>query len=127
MLRLNAITLSLALLFPAAYAVASATDTFDTHFLKGTAKDHQLSQMTLDPNAPYPGDYPLDIMVNGEWRGVYTLTVSQRPDNTCLSESQLRGLGIKLPASPRIRAVFRCARRCTAAATALTPASCSWI
>ncbi|ELM3723932.1 fimbria/pilus outer membrane usher protein [Edwardsiella piscicida] len=101
MLRLNAITLSLALLFPAAYAVASATDTFDTHFLKGTAKDHQLSQMTLDPNAPYPGDYPLDIMVNGEWRGVYTLTVSQQPDNTCLSESQLRGLGIKLPASPR--------------------------
>lgn len=97
MLRLNAITLSLTLLFPAAYAMASATETFDTHFLKGTAKDRQLSQITLDPNAPYPSDYPLDIVVNGEWRGVYTLSVGQRPDNTCLSESQLRGLGLKPP------------------------------
>ncbi|WP_379971556.1 FimD/PapC N-terminal domain-containing protein [Edwardsiella ictaluri] len=95
MLRLNAITLSLALQPPAACAMASATDTFDTHFLKGTAKDRQPGRITLDPNTPYPGEYPLDIMVNGEWRGVYTLTVRQQPDDTCLNGSQLRGLGIK--------------------------------
>ncbi|QPR27578.1 fimbria/pilus outer membrane usher protein [Edwardsiella hoshinae] len=99
MLRLKTPPLSLVLLFSYTEAIANM-DAFDTRFLKGNARHAALSHITLSPDAPYPGEYPLDVQVNGEWRGQYTLTIDQQPDNTCLSATQLHSLGIKLPTPP---------------------------
>ncbi|WP_438334591.1 fimbrial biogenesis outer membrane usher protein [Edwardsiella tarda] len=79
---------------------AAAGDTFDTRFLRGNAKGSQLRHITLAANTPYPGDYQLDVLVNGEWRGQYTLTVSPHTDDTCLSSAQLHRLGVMPPTPP---------------------------
>ena len=43
----------------------AAEETFDTHFMIGGMKDQQVSNIRLEDNQPLPGQYDIDIYVNG--------------------------------------------------------------
>lgn len=73
---------------------ATETETFDTHFMMGGAKDQKVSNFSLDENKPLPGQYELDLYVNKQWRGRYNIIIGDEPDDVCLSEDMLYKLGI---------------------------------
>lgn len=73
---------------------ATATETFDTHFMMGGAKDQKVSNFSLDESKPLPGQYELDIYVNKQWRGKYEVNVGDEPDNVCLTDDILHNLGV---------------------------------
>ena len=73
---------------------ATATETFDTHFMMGGAKDQKVSNFSLDESKPLPGQYELDIYVNKQWRGRYEVNVGDEPDNVCLTDDILHNLGV---------------------------------
>lgn len=92
--KLNLITLGIvsSLLL---HILSARAETFDTHFLHGGLKGMKASDLQLDGDKPLPGAYDLDIYLNDEWRGRYSLVVADNPDKTCLSLSQLQRIGIK--------------------------------
>lgn len=96
MYKLNLITLGIvsSLLL---HTLAARADTFDTHFLYGGIKGTKTSDLKLD-DKPLPGSYDLDIYLNDEWRGRYSLVIPDDPDKTCLSVAQLQQIGIKTEA-----------------------------
>lgn len=96
MYKLNLITLGIvsSLLL---HTFAARADTFDTHFLYGGIKGTKTSDLQLD-DKPLPGSYDLDIYLNDEWRGRYSLVIPDDPDKTCLSVAQLQQIGIKTEA-----------------------------
>lgn len=73
---------------------AAATETFDTHFMIGGAKDQKISNFSFDDNNPLPGKYELDFYVNKQWRGRYEIAVGAEPDDVCLTDDILHNLGI---------------------------------
>ncbi|HAT3756464.1 TPA: fimbrial biogenesis outer membrane usher protein [Citrobacter amalonaticus] len=73
---------------------ATASETFDTHFLIGGAKDQKVSNFSLDESKPLPGKYELDIYVNKQWRGKYEINVGDEPDDVCLTDDILHNLGV---------------------------------
>lgn len=84
--------------------IASArAETFDTHFLHGGIKGSKTSDLALEGDKPLPGAYDLDIYLNDEWRGRYSLVVADDPDKTCLPLSQLQQIGIKTEAFKNLK------------------------
>ncbi|WP_313573104.1 fimbrial biogenesis outer membrane usher protein [Pseudescherichia sp.] len=101
--NLNLITLGL--IFSLLLHIASArAETFDTHFLHGGLKGEKTADLQLDGDRPLPGTYDLDIYLNDEWRGRYSVVVAENPDKTCLLLSQLQQIGIKTEAFKNLKA-----------------------
>lgn len=80
------------------HILSARAETFDTHFLHGGLKGTKTSNLQLDGDKPLPGAYDLDIYLNDEWRGRYSVIVADDADKTCLPISQLQQIGIKTDA-----------------------------
>ncbi|WPO94444.1 fimbrial biogenesis outer membrane usher protein [Buttiauxella sp. HR94] len=95
--KLNLITLGIvsSLLL---HILSARAETFDTHFLHGGLKGEKTADLQLDGDRPLPGTYDLDIYLNDEWRGRYSVVVADDPDQTCLSVAELQQIGIKTEA-----------------------------
>ncbi|WP_313488440.1 fimbrial biogenesis outer membrane usher protein [Pseudescherichia sp.] len=97
MFKINLITMGIvsSLLL---HILSARAETFDTHFLHGGLKGTKTSDLALDGDKPLPGAYDLDIYLNDEWRGRYSLVVTEDPQKTCLPLSQIQQIGIKIEA-----------------------------
>lgn len=85
-----------------------AEETFDTHFMMGGMQGVKTTRFQVADNKPIPGDYELDVYVNKQWLGKYTLAVKENTDETCLTPGQLNQLGIAtagMKATPADRCV----------------------
>jgi len=95
--KLNLITLGIVTSLLLHIASARA-ETFDTHFLHGGIKGTKASSLALGDDTPLPGAYDLDIYLNDEWRGRYSVVIADSADKTCLPISQLQQIGINTDA-----------------------------
>ncbi|WP_312411013.1 fimbrial biogenesis outer membrane usher protein [Pseudescherichia sp.] len=86
------------------HILSARAETFDTHFLHGGLKGTKASDLRLDGDKPLPGAYDLDIYLNDEWRGRYSLVVADDPEKTCLPLTQLQEIGIKTAAFKNLNA-----------------------
>ncbi len=85
------------------HILSAHAETFDTHFLHGGLKGIKTSDLALDGDKPLPGAYDLDIYLNDEWRGRYSLVVTEDPQQTCLPLSQIEQIGIKTDAFKNLK------------------------
>ena len=71
---------------------------FNSDFLIGEAKNIDIKRFTY-ANAILPGDYNVDVYINGNWFGKHQIAFKNTEDNksayTCFSSKQLLEYGIK--------------------------------
>lgn len=77
--------------------VQAEEETFDTHFMIGGMQGVKTDRFQLSGEQPIAGEYELDVYVNQQWRGKYTVNIT---DNTCLTRAQIQLMGINLKALP---------------------------
>ena len=77
--------------------VQAEEETFDTHFMIGGMQGVKTDRFQLSGEQPIAGEYELDVYVNQQWRGKYTVNIN---DNTCLTRAQIQLMGINLKALP---------------------------
>lgn len=74
------------------------TAEFNSDFLIGEAKNIDIKRFTY-ANAILPGDYNVDVYINGNWFGKHQIAFKNTEDNksayTCFSSKQLLEYGIK--------------------------------
>ncbi|GAL58656.1 putative outer membrane usher protein YehB [Pseudescherichia vulneris NBRC 102420] len=85
------------------HILSAHAETFDTHFLHGGLKGTKTSDLALDGDKPMSGAYDLDIYLNNEWRGRYSLVVTEDPAKTCLPVFQIQQIGIKTDAFKNLK------------------------
>ena len=75
-----------------------STDEFNADFLIGDAKNIDIGRFAQS-NAILPGDYNVDVYINGNWFGKHQMVFKSTEDNksayTCFSGRQLLEYGIK--------------------------------
>lgn len=87
--------LALAIVSSLFTARLQAEETFDTHFMMGGMQGVKTTNFQVNSDKPMPGEYELDVYINKQWQGKYTLAVQEKTDDTCLTLNQLAQLGIK--------------------------------
>lgn len=75
--------------------VQAEEETFDTHFMMGGMQGVKTDSFQLNGDRPIAGEYELDVYVNQQWRGKYTLNITE---DTQLTRSQLQQMGINVKA-----------------------------
>lgn len=75
--------------------VQAEEETFDTHFMMGGMQGVKTDSFQLNGDRPIAGEYELDVYVNQQWRGKYTLNITE---DTQLTLSQLQQMGINVKA-----------------------------
>lgn len=75
--------------------IQAEEETFDTHFMMGGMQGVKTDSFQLNGDRPIAGEYELDVYVNQQWRGKYTLNITE---DTQLTRSQLQQMGINVKA-----------------------------
>lgn len=75
--------------------VQAEEETFDTHFMMGGMQGVKTDSFQLNGDRLIAGEYELDVYVNQQWRGKYTLNITE---DTQLTLSQLQQMGINVKA-----------------------------
>lgn len=68
---------------------------FNTDFLSGHSGHSDLSRFYKNSDLP-PGNYDIDIYVNGDWKGIYTATLISSSTDIRIKPEDFTRLGIKL-------------------------------
>lgn len=71
--------LALAIVSSLFTARLQAEETFDTHFMMGGMQGVKTTNFQVNSDKPMPGEYELDVYINKQWQGKYTLAVQEKP------------------------------------------------
>ena len=93
MFKVNILTLAIFTVLLSGAARAE-NETFDTHFMVGGFNGEKNDALWVDENSPLPGNYDLDVYLNGQFRGRYAVQITQNSKATCLPRAQLEAIGI---------------------------------
>lgn len=77
----------------------SGAVSFDTSLLAGASGESDLSRF-YENNLMPAGKQEMDIYVNGSWKGRYSVTYGERPDDIHLAWKDAQSLGISMKAIP---------------------------